>query len=116
MRQTSKHSRLVWLLVLGASLELGCWFLVLRESRSLFRDDNKCDADGNEEEGKELATREGTDQLRVGFAEIFDDDSENRVANEKQASQNSVGLARAGPHKPQDPEQNDSFEKRLVKL
>jgi hypothetical protein len=63
-----------------------------------------------------LATREGTDQLRVGFAEIFDDDSKNRVANEKQSSQNSVGLARAGPHKPQDPEENDSFEKRLVKL
>jgi hypothetical protein len=83
---------------------------------SLFRYDNKCDADGNEEQGKELATREGTDQLCVGFAEIFDDDSKNRVANEKQASQNSVGLARAGPHKPQDPEQNDSFEKRLVKL
>jgi len=84
--------------------------------RSLFRDDNKCDADDDQKEGKELATREGTDQLRVGFAEIFDDDSKNRVANEKQSSQNSVGLARAGPHKPQDPEQNDSFEKRLVKL
>jgi hypothetical protein len=77
---------------------------------------DKRDANDNQEEGKELATRKGTDQLCVGFAEIFDNDSKNRVTNEKQPSQNSVGLPHAGPHKPQDPEQNDSFEKRLVKL
>ncbi len=87
-----------------------------RKRRSSFRDDNECAADDDQKEGKELATREGTDQLCVGFAEIFDNDSENRVANEKQSGQNSVGLARAGPHKPQNPEQNDSLEKRLVKL
>ena len=87
-----------------------------RKRRMLLRRNHKAEADRYQEERKELATREGTDQLRVGFAEIFDDDSKNRVTNEKQPSQNSVRLPRAGPHKPQDPEQNDSFEKRLVKL
>ena len=71
-----------------------------RKRRVLLCRDHKSDTDRYKEEGEELAACEGTDQLRVGFAEIFDDNSKNRVANKKQSGQNPVGLARSGSHKP----------------
>ncbi len=40
----------------------------------------------------------------------------DRIADEKQSGQNSVRLAGARPHKPQNREQNNPFEERLVKL
>src|SRR3989440_12155288 len=86
------------------------------ERRSHFCYCNKPETNRDQEERKKLATREGTDQLRVGFAEIFYDASKDRVANKKEACQNSIGLASARPHKPQNREQNDSLEERLVNL
>jgi hypothetical protein len=57
----------------------------LRIRRSRFRHDYKCDANDDQEEGKELSARERADQLRIGFAEIFNHDAKDRVADEKQS-------------------------------
>ena len=81
-----------------------------------FRSHDKRRANDDEEKRKELAACERPDQFGIGLAEIFDQDSKYRVANEKQSGQNAVGLTRARPHKPQNREQNDPFEKRFVKL
>jgi hypothetical protein len=67
-------------------------------------------ANHNQEERKELAARERPDQFGIGLAKIFDYDPKNRVTNEKQSSQNPVGLARPRSHKPQNCEQSDTFE------
>src|SRR5437764_1654023 len=106
--------------VLSASSLIRNSSFVLRHSlrirRSPFSNDYKRDADRDQEKGKKLAPCERTDQLRIRFAEIFDDDSKNCVANEKQAGQYSIGLAGARPNKPQDRKQYEAFEKRLLKI
>src|SRR5437764_12278244 len=106
--------------VLSASSLIRNSSFVLRHSLRIrwspFSNDYKRDADRDQEKGKKLAPCERTDQLRIGFAEIFDDDSKNCVANEKQAGQNSIGLAGARPNKPQDRKQYEAFEKSLVNL
>src|SRR5436309_15281180 len=56
-----------------------------RERRSTFRYDNKCDPDGDQEKRKKLSAREGTDQLRVRFAKIFNHDAKDRVANKEKS-------------------------------
>ena len=76
----------------------------------------KRDADGDQEKGKELASREMAYQLCIRLPEIFDHNAENRVTDEKQPGQNSVRLTRSRPHEPQNGEQNDPFEKRFVEL
>ena len=73
-------------------------------------------ADHNQKERKELAACETAYQLRVGFAQIFEHDPKDRVADEKQSGQNSIWLACARPHKPQNRKQDNPFEKRFVKL
>jgi hypothetical protein len=76
----------------------------------------ECGANHNQEERKELAARECSDQFRVGLTKVFNHDSKDRVTNEKPSGQNAVGLARARPHKPQDCEQHDSLEESFIKL
>src|SRR5438093_7316675 len=77
---------------------------------------DKRHADHNQKERKELAACETAYQLRVGFAQIFEHDPKDRVADEKQSGQNSIWLACARPHKPQNRKQDNPFEKRFVKL
>ena len=87
-----------------------------RESRSHFCHYNKPETNRDQEERKELASREGTDQCRVGFAEVFDYDPKNRVADKEQSGQNAIRLTPARTDEPQNREQNESFKKSLVKL
>jgi hypothetical protein len=87
-----------------------------RIRRSRFGRCDKSDTNRNQKKGKKLAAREWANQLGVGLAEIFDDDAENRVADEKQSGQDSVRLARSRPHEPQSGEQNNPFEERFIKL
>ena len=82
---------------------------------SLRRDDKR-DTNDNEEEGKKLAPCERPDQCRIGFAEIFHHDSENRVANEEQSGQHAVWLPHARPHKPQNREQHNTLEEGFINL
>jgi hypothetical protein len=56
-----------------------------RERRSHFCYYNKPETNRDQEERKKLASREGTNQCRVGFAEIFDYDPKNRVPNKEQS-------------------------------
>src|SRR5215472_8381499 len=77
---------------------------------------DKRGTDYDQEERKELAAGERPDQFGVGFAEIFDNDSKNRVTNEKQSGENAVGLARARSHKPQNREQYDTLEEGFINL
>src|SRR5438067_8953087 len=89
---------------------------LLRIGRPRFSERDKSNPDRNQEERKELAARERAYQRRVGFAEIFDHDSKNRVQDKKQSCQHSVWLACAHAHEPQNGEQNDPLEKSLVEL
>ena len=84
--------------------------------RAHFCHRNKPETNGDEKEGEKLTSREGTDQCRIGFAEIFDYDPKNRVPDKKQSRQNAIWLAPAGTHEPQNRKQNDSFKESLVKL
>ena len=59
------------------------WGEFLWVRRPHFCHRNKPETNGDEEERKELASREGTDQCRIGFAEIFDYDPKNRVPDKK---------------------------------
>src|SRR5438309_9372137 len=86
------------------------------EPRSDFCYCNKPETNRDQEERKKLASREGTDQCRVGFAEIFDYDPKNRVPNKEQSGQNAIRLTPARTYEPQNREKNDSFKKSLVKL
>jgi len=87
-----------------------------RERRSHFCYYNKPETNRDQEERKKLASREGTDQCRVGFAEVFDYDPKNRVADKKYSSQNTIWLTPTRTYGPQNREQNDAFKKSLVKL
>ncbi len=89
---------------------------LLRKSRTHLRSTDKGDADGDQKKREELTAGEAGNQHRVRLAKIFDDDSENRVANEKESGQNAVWLPRARAHEPQNGEQDDPFEKGLIKL
>ena len=51
--------------------------------RAHFCHRNKPETNGDEKEGEKLTSRERTDQRRIRFAEIFDYDSKNRVADKK---------------------------------
>ena len=64
----------------------------LWESRTQFRDDDKCEPNHDEEKGKELTAGEPAIERRIRFAKIFDDDAEDRVADKKQTGQNAVRL------------------------
>src|SRR5882724_2916034 len=77
---------------------------------------NESNTNGDQEKRKELAARERSDQFGIGFAAVFDHDSKDRVANEKQSGQNAVWLAHARSHKPENCEQGDALEKCFVKL
>ena len=88
----------------------------LGKARPHFRENDKGDSDHDQEEGKELAAREYSDQGRVRLAKVFDNDAKDSVANEKQSGQNAVGLTRARPDEPQDREQDNSFEESFVEL
>src|SRR5947207_13175808 len=87
-----------------------------RERRSHFCYCNKPETNCDQEERKKLASREGTDQCRVGFAEIFDYNPKNRVADKEQSGHNAIRLTPARTYEPQHREKNDSFKKSLVKL
>src|SRR5438094_3557592 len=89
---------------------------VPRKRRSRFRSHDKPDTDCNQEEQKELAAGERSYQGCIGFAEIFNYDTKQRVQNKKQSRQYSIRLAGARAHEPQNGEQNDSFENCLVEL
>src|SRR3954449_7143225 len=73
-----------------------------RITRSHFRGDDECSADENQEKRKELTSGKSANQGRVRFAEIFNDDPEDGVADEEQPGQNTVRLARPGPDKPKN--------------
>jgi hypothetical protein len=75
---------------------------------------DKRDTNDNQEKRKELASRERPDQFGIGLAEVFDHDSKDRVANEKQSGQNAVWLGHARSHKPENREQRDPLEKCFV--
>src|SRR4029077_7363363 len=86
------------------------------ERRSHFCYCNKPETNRDQEERKKLTSREGTDKRRVGFAEVFDYDPKNRVADKEQSGQKAIRLTPARTYEPQNREQNDSFKKSLVKL
>jgi hypothetical protein len=87
-----------------------------RKGWTHFCDHDKPGADNDEKEREKLASRERTHQCRIRFAKIFDDDSEDGVADKKQPGQNAIRLPLPSSHKPQDREQNDSFEESFVQL
>src|SRR6266498_2772706 len=76
----------------------------------------KRDADGDQEKGKELASREIAYQLCIGLTEVFDRDPKHRVQNKKQPGQYPIRLAGPRADEPQDREQNNPFEKCFVEL
>ena len=83
---------------------------------SQFRHDNKGEADRDEEEGKKLAASKAADQARVRLAKIFNHNSKDRVADEKQTDQNTIGLTRPRADQPENQEKNNSFKKSFVEL
>ena len=78
------------------------------------RDESNPDCDQKKRE--KLAVGEWADERRVRFAEVFDNDPEDGVANKKKTGQHAVWLPRSRTHEPQDAKENDAFEKGLVKL
>src|ERR1043166_5685816 len=77
---------------------------LLRICRPQFRRNDKCDADHDQKSREELTASDASNQGRVRFAKIFDDDSENRVANKKQPGQSAVWLPRPRAQDPQNGE------------
>src|SRR5712692_2715554 len=88
----------------------------LWKSRPHFRGDDQRQSDSDQEKRKELATVKTDDQARIRFAKIFDRDSKNRVANEKETGQHAVRLSQARAYEPKDREQDNSLEKSFVDL
>src|ERR1700730_16261245 len=81
-----------------------------------FGGDDQRQSDGDQEKRKELATGKTGDQARIRFVKIFDRDSKDRVANEKETGQHAVRLSRARAYEPKDREQDNSLENRFVEL
>src|SRR6266436_3087913 len=79
-----------------------------------FRDHDRPTEDRNDREEKEDEL--AGDGSRIRFAEIFNHNPKDRVANEKQAGENPVRLPHSRAHEPENGEQNNSFEKSFVKL
>src|SRR5437879_11744684 len=82
------------------------------ERRSHFCYCNKPETNRDQEERKKLASREGTDQCRVGFAEIFDYDPKSRVRDREQSGQNDIRLTHARANEQQNRENKDNYKKR----
>src|ERR1043166_86013 len=89
---------------------------LLRICRPHLRRNDKCDADHDQKSREELTARDASNQGRVRFAKILDDDPKNRVAKKKHPGQTAVWLPRPRAQDPQNGEQEDSFEKGLIKL
>src|ERR1700730_15711179 len=89
---------------------------LLRKRWSQFRRNNERHTDHDKKEGKELSASKAGDEGRVRFPEIFEHDSENRVANEEQTGQDAVRLAGPGADIPEDGEKHDALEKGFVDL
>src|ERR1700730_1978890 len=87
-----------------------------RKRRPQFCGNDESETDRDQKERKELAARKTGDQRGVRFAKIFNPNPKNRVANEKQAGENSVRLPHSRADQPEDREQNDSFKESFVKL
>ena len=78
--------------------------------------DHEAEADGDQEKREELAAGKASDQTGIRFAEIFDDDSKNRVKDKKQPSEDAVRLSHLRSHEPKNREQDDAFEETFIKL
>src|SRR5438309_94624 len=87
-----------------------------RKSRPHLRRDDERDADRDQEKRKELAARETGDERRIGFAKILDHDPKDRVANKKEADQNTVRLPHSCAAEPEDREQDNPFKESFVEL
>src|SRR5207248_5685390 len=94
----------------------GVWCLELWIRRPQLSADDDSETECDQKERKELAARETGDQRGVGFAKILNHNPKNRVANEKQAGENSIRLPHSRADQPKDCEEHDSFKERFVKL
>src|SRR5437588_6213693 len=89
---------------------------LFRKRRPQFSANDDSETERDQKERKELTARETGDQRGVRFAKILSYNPEDRVADEKQAGENSIRLPHARADQPKDCEEHDSFKESFVKL